>query len=165
MPSTARQVSIRSFGSGASATSSEAASGSDPTSGQTVVASVPATTELDVDDPSLVNYVQRYNEIVLGQKPFNWGNAILLGLIGLVAVGGGGFVATREKLVKVSFGDTRKAPDGYSAEVIDFLPTLAGLKPTSRNTLKNVLSDPQKAEKVLSLMDAVIFDQKNEVNR
>jgi hypothetical protein len=65
-------------------------------------------TSLVVDDPNLVNYKQNYDEIVLGRKPINWGNSILVVMIGLMVVGGGGFVVTREKLVKISFGDTKK---------------------------------------------------------
>ena len=79
-----------------------------------------------------------------------------------MAVGGGGFVVTREKLVKVSFGDTRKAGDEYPAEVVEMLPAIAGLKANSRKALKNVLDNPKKADKVLGLMDAVISDEESE---
>jgi len=134
---------------------------SKPSSPQTAL-SAPVTTELDIDDPNLVDYTQRYNEIVLGKKPVNWGNAILLGLIGLVAVGGGGFVLTREKLVKVSFGDTRKVEGEYPAEVVEILPSIADLKPKSRKSLKTVLENPKKAEKILGLMEAVASDEEIE---
>jgi hypothetical protein len=142
-------------------------SGGDATSGSEVVsvaaaASTSFTTELDVDDPNLVDYAQRYDEIVLGKKPFNIGNAILIGMIGIVAVGGGGLVATREKLVKVSFGDTRKAGDEYPAEVVDLLPAITGLKANSRQALKTVLDNPKKADKVLGLMSAVISNEESE---
>jgi hypothetical protein len=127
-----------------------------------VVASVPATSELAVDDPNLVNFTQRYDEIVLGKKPFNLGNAILIGLIGLVTVAGGGFVIIHEKLVNVSFGDTRKADGVYPADVVDILPTLTDLKPASRKSLQKVLENPKKAEKLLNLMDAVVSDETSE---
>jgi hypothetical protein len=127
---------------------------------QTAV-SAPVTTVIDVDDPNLVDYVKNYDEIVLGKKPVNVGNAILLGMIGLVVVGGGGFVITREKLVKVSFGDTRKVEAGYPADVIELLPAIASLKPGSRKSLKNALKNPKKAEKILGLMEAVVSDEKN----
>jgi hypothetical protein len=122
----------------------------------------PCATDLAVDDPNLVDYAQRYDEIVLGKKPFNLGNAILLGMIGIVAVGGGGFVATREKLVKVSFGDTAKASDEYPTEVVEMLPTITGLKADSRKALKSILDNPKKAEKVLGLVNAVIADDESE---
>lgn len=132
------------------------------TTNPVATSNMPAATELDVDDPNLVNYTQRYNEIVLGKKPMNWGNAILLGMIGLLVVGGGGFVVHNEKLVKVSFGDTKKASEEYPADVIELLPTIAALKPTSRLVLKNVISQPKKAEKILGLIEAVVAEEKNE---
>ena len=127
----------------------------------TSVGAAPASIEIDYDDPNLVNYAARYDEIVLGKKPVNWGNAILMVMIGLVAVGGGGFVVTREKLIRVSFGETKKAGNQYPAEVVDMLPAIAHLKPNSRKALKNVLSNP-KADKLLGLMDAVVSDEKSE---
>ncbi len=72
--------------------------------------------------------LQNYNEIVLGKKPINWGNMILIGMIGLMVVGGGGFVVTREKLVNVKFGDTRKVEEEYPADVVEMLPKIAGLE-------------------------------------
>jgi hypothetical protein len=89
------------------------------------------------------------------------GNAILIGLIGLVAIGGGGFVITREKLVNVSFGDTKKPAGEYPAEVVDMLPALARLKSRGRKSLKNILEDPEKAEKVFGLIEAVVSDDKD----
>jgi hypothetical protein len=108
-----------------------------------------------VDDPNAVDYAASYNEIVLGRKPINWGNMILAGMIGLMLVGGGGFVATREKLVNVKFGDTRKVEVEYPADVVEMLPKIAGLKAGTRKALKNVLEN-KKADKVLDLMDAVV---------
>jgi nitrate/TMAO reductase-like tetraheme cytochrome c subunit len=111
--------------------------------------------EVVVDDPNVTNYSQSYDEIVLGKKPVNWGNMILMGMIGVMVVGGGGFVITREKLVNVKFGDTRKVDDEYPADVVEMLPKIAGLKADARKSLKNVL-DNKKADKVLDLMDAVV---------
>ena len=110
--------------------------------------------EVVVDDPNAVDYVANYDEIVLGRKPTNWGNTILIGMIGLVLVGGGGFVVTREKLINVKFGDTRKVEEEYPADVVEMLPKIASLKADTRKSLKNVLEN-KKADKVLDLMDAV----------
>ena len=118
--------------------------------------------DIVVDDPDAVNYVQNYDEIVLGKKPVNWGNSILIAMIGLMVVGGGGFVATREKLVNVKFGDTRKVEVGYPADVVDMLPKIAGLKSSARKSLKTVLEEPKKAEKVLDLMEAVLSEEEEE---
>ncbi len=108
-----------------------------------------------VDDPNVINYAQNYDEIVLGKKPTNWGNMILMGMIGMLLVGGGGFVVTREKLINVKFGDTRKVEEEYPADVVEMLPKIAGLKAGARKSLKNVLEN-KKADKVLDLMDAVV---------
>lgn len=108
-----------------------------------------------VDDPNAVDYVAKYNEVVLGQKPINWGNMILIGLIALVAVGGGGYVITREKLVNVKLGDTKAVDAEYPADVVDMLPQLSTLKASARKSLKNVL-ETKKAEKILDLMDEII---------
>jgi len=118
--------------------------------------------DLMVNDPDAVNYVQNYDEIVLGKKPINWGNSILMGMIGLVVVGGGGFVITREKLVNVKFGDTRKVEDEYPADALEMLPKIAGLKAGARKSLKNVLNNPKKADRVLDLIDAIVSDEKEE---
>jgi len=125
-------------------------------------ASSPVTTAIDVNDPNLVDYAQHYDEIVLGKKPVNLGNAILIGIIGLVIVGGGGLVITNEKLVKVSFGDTKKVEGEYPAEIVDMLPAIASLKSTSRKSLKNILENPDKTEKVLHLIDEVVSVEKSE---
>jgi len=118
-------------------------------------ASSQSSNQVVVNDPNAVNYAQNYDEIVLGKKPTNWGNMILIGMIGLMAVGGGGFVVTREKLINVKFGDTRKVEEEYPADVVELLPAIAGLKAGARKSLKNVLEN-KKADKVLDLMDAVV---------
>jgi hypothetical protein len=120
-------------------------------------ASSQSCNEIVVDDPNVINYVQNYDAIVLGKKPVNWGNMILIGMIGLIAVGGGGFVVTREKLINVMFGDTRKVEDEYPADVVEMLPKIAGLKAGARKSLKNVLEN-KKADKVLDLMEAVVSE-------
>jgi hypothetical protein len=122
--------------------------------------SAPVAIELDVNDPNLVDYVQRYNEIVLGKRPVNVGNAILIGLIGLVAIGGGGFVFYNEMLSKLSFGKTKKVEGEYPEDVVDMLPVLTNLTPQSRKSLKNVLENPQKTETLLNLMDTLASDEK-----
>lgn len=125
-------------------------------------ASVPAAPELAVDDPNLVDYSRRYDEIVLGKRPVNWGNVILMAMAALLLIGGGGFVVMNEKLVNVTFGDTKKVETEYPADVVDMLPSLASLKPQVRKSLKNILGNPGKTEKVLSLIEAVVSEEKTE---
>ena len=117
--------------------------------------------DIVVDDPDAVNYVQNYDEIVLGKKPINWGNSVLMAMIGLMVVGGGGFVVTREKLINVKFGDTRKVEEEYPADVVEMLPKIVELKAGTRKSLKNVLDNPKKADKVLDLMDAVVSESED----
>ncbi|MBI3740005.1 MAG: hypothetical protein HY258_13240 [Chloroflexi bacterium] len=147
--------------------SSAPVSGTPEAAPATTVASTPAAASTQscnavvVDDPNAVNYAQNYDEIVLGKKPINWGNMILLGMIGLMVIGGGGFVITREKLVNVKFGDTRKVEGEYPADVVEMLPKIAGLKTSARKSLKNVLEN-KKADKVLDLIDTVVSEKKDE---
>lgn len=121
-----------------------------------------STTRLDVNDPNLVNYVQNYDQIVLGKIPTNWGNVILYVMIGLLTFGGGGFVVINEKLVKISFGDTKKVEGEYPGDVIEMLPAISGLKSKSRQSLKKILDNPGKTEEVLSLLEVVVSDTKKE---
>jgi hypothetical protein len=140
-------------GTGAPAAGSGEAS---PVSAESApVAASDQCNEVVVDDPNAVNYAANYEEIVLGKKPTNWGNMILMGMIGLMAFGGGGFVVTREKFIHVKFGDTRKVEDEYPADVVEMLPKIAGLKVDTRKSLKNVL-DHKKADKALDLLDTII---------
>jgi hypothetical protein len=150
------------IGGGAETASPEAEPATTEPASSEAVASVLVVTELDVDDPNLVDYTQRYNEIVLGKKPVNWGNVILIVMIGMLAVGGGGFVVVNEKLVKVSFGDTKTVEAEYPGDVVDMLPSIASLKPQARKNLKNILDNPRKTEKVLGLIGEIVSDQKTE---
>lgn len=155
-----------------SGSASPASGATDATSADTGTTSSTASTstttsasgcnDLVVSDPDAVNYVQNYDEIVLGKKPINWGNSILMVMIGLMVVGGGGFVVTREKLINVKFGDTRKVEEEYPADVVEMLPKIAGLKAGARKSLKNVLDNPKKADKVLDLMEAVVSEKEEE---
>jgi hypothetical protein len=153
-------VEIGSSSASPASGSSDAAPVSAGSASSTVAS--PSCNDVIMDDPNVVNYAQNYDEIVLGKKPINWGNTILVVMIGMITVGGGGLVVTREKLVNVKFGDTRKVEDEYPADVIEMLPKIAGLKAGTRKSLKNVLDNPKKANKVLDLMDAVVSEKEEE---
>ncbi|MEO8612020.1 MAG: hypothetical protein ABI690_29255 [Chloroflexota bacterium] len=120
---------------------------------------VPADNKLAVDDPNVVDYVQRYNEIVLGERPVNWGNIILIGLIGLVVVAGGGFVIFNEMRLRLVSAETRQIAGEYPAEVVDMLPAIAGLKSQSLKSLKNILNHPKKSDKALSAVETLVSDE------
>jgi len=143
-------------GSGSSAPASGSTDAAAPVSAESApVATSNQCNEIVVDDPNAVNYKQNYDAIVLGKNPTNWGNMILMGMIGLMVVGGGGFVVTREKFINVKFGDTRKVEEEYPADVVEMLPKIAGLKTGTRASLKNVL-EHKKADKALDLLDTII---------
>jgi hypothetical protein len=118
--------------------------------------------ELVVDDASMVDYTQRYNEIVLGQRPVNWGNVALAGLIGLLVLGGGGFVIVNEIRLNTTLGETRPVEGEYPADVVEMLPVLAALKINTRRALRRILANPQKADQVLNLIDTVVSDEDTE---
>lgn len=126
------------------------------------VVSAPATIEIDLDDPNLVDYVQRYEEIVLGKKAVNWGNSILVGLISLVVVGGGGFVIRNERWFDFSSLDAKRVDGEYPTEVLDMVPAIASLKPQSRKVLRKILENPKLLEKVLGLVDTLAAGERNE---
>lgn len=122
---------------------------------QQVVSSAPANNEVVVNDPNTVDYVQRYNEIVLGQRPVNWGNIALIALIALVIVGGGGFVMLNEMRLRLASPKMATAEGEYPADVVEMLPSLARLKLQTRQALKKILNNPKKTDKVLTVIDTL----------
>ena len=111
------------------------------------------------NNPNLVNYVQRYNENVLGQYPINWGNVILLFLIGALLIGGGALMISREGLVKVSFKDTKPVEGEYPADVVEMVPQIAKLKPNARKSLRRLLEKPDATAEVLTSIDKLTDDK------
>ena len=111
---------------------------------------------------NVIDYNQRYDETVLGERPINWGNVILWVLIVLTAVGGGTFVFFNERKLRGlpaipsagSKGSQAEAPDvvkvpGYSDEVAAMLPFLAKLNPIGLAALKRLLENPDEANELL----------------
>ena len=125
----------------------------------------PTGTELTIDDASFVNYVERYDEIVLGKTPTNWGNVTLVALIGLLVVGGGTFVIWNEIRTFAAREETKKAEGEYPADVVEMLPALSALNPQPRRALRKILENPQKTDKVLGLIDTVLADDETEEPR
>jgi len=143
-----------------SATAAPAASATSlPASGGT--ADIPAGTALNVDDPNVVNYAQNYDEIVLGKKPTNWGNVILIAILVVIVLGGGFFILKREGLINISFDDPRRvAVQGkYPADVVGMLPSLSRLKPASRQILQKILVNPKAATNLLTSIDELTHDE------
>ena len=94
-------------------------------------------------------------------EPINWGNVILIAMIGLLVVGGGGFVAHKTRSWSRFRSAIRKR---WKVNIPPMLWTCCrrslGLKPQARKSLKNILDNPEKTEKVLGLIDAVVSDKK-----
>ena len=63
------------------------------------------------------------------------------------------------KLVKVSFGDTKKTEGEYPNDLVEMLPAIARLKPKARKSIKNILENPRKTKELLGLID-VVSDKK-----
>ena len=124
-----------------------------------VVIGIPASNELVVNDPNLVDYVQRYNEIVLGERPVNMGNIVLIGLIALLVVGGGGFVIINE-LRRATL--TKQVDGVYPADVVDMLPALAGLKAETRKSLQKLVQNPKQTAAVVGLISTLGSEDKPE---
>ena len=114
------------------------------------------------NNPDLVNYVQRYNENVLHQYLINWGNVILLIMIGALLIGGGALVISREGLVKVSFKDTKPIEGDYPADVVEMVPQIAKLKPNARKSLRRLLEKPDATAEVLTSIDKLTEDKSSD---
>jgi hypothetical protein len=108
-----------------------------------------APTDLVVDDPNTVDYVERFNLLVLGQKPINIGNLIVGGMIGVVLLGGGAFVIHNEGWAGVDFDKV----DQYPSDLVELLPKISKLTPQARKKLADLLSDPAKADEYLAKFD------------
>jgi hypothetical protein len=105
-----------------------------------------------VPPAELVDYSKRYDETVLGKKPVNTGNVILLLMIAGLLFGGGYFVLSRERLVKVSFQETKQIEGSYPADVVDMVPDLVKLKGSARADLRKILAKPVTAAELFALV-------------
>jgi hypothetical protein len=115
-----------------------------------------------INDPNTIDYVQRYNELVLGSKPINWGNIILLVMIGALVISGGGFVLRNEHLINISFKETKSLEGQYPADIVDMIPDIARLKPDARKSLHSLLKQPEATAEVLNLIDKLITSKSSD---
>jgi len=133
----------------AAPTAQQAASTS-PTPAPQTVAAIPAG---GAKDTSLVDYVQRYDQNVLGQTPTNWGNVILLAMLVLMIIAGAALVLRRENWVKVSlsFNETKPLDKAYPADVVELASEIDRLKPGTRKSLRRLLAKPAAPDLLASL--------------
>jgi hypothetical protein len=133
-----------------------------PTSVTTAtVGTIPSGGGMVVNEPGTIDYVQQYNQTVLGQHSINWGDVILVVMILGFVFGGGTFVYWNERRRRglKGFFTARKpsavmegvAPviEGYSSEVSELLPLIAKLNPVGRHALKRILANPEQANDML----------------
>jgi len=133
-----------------------------PPSGQPAQTAAPAASEaapagMVVESPDVIDYVQQYNETVLGEKPINWGNVIAGVLIALMALGGGAFIFMNEKKRRAAARPAVAKPEetapiqleDYPQEVAALLPQIAALNPRGRKALQIMLEDPDAASEIL----------------
>lgn len=146
------------IGAGVQATPTAALAKETPVA--TVQSSMPQPAGLAPNDPNLVDYVQRYNENALGQSPVNWGDVILIVLIAAMLFGGGALVLHNERLVTVSFKDTRPVEGQYPADVVEMIPALARLKPAARKSLQRLLGKPEATAEFLASIDKLTNESK-----
>jgi hypothetical protein len=66
----------------------------------TTVETVPPAGGIVISEPGTIDYVQQYEETVLGQSSLNWGNVILLLMILGLLVGGGAFIYWNERRLR-----------------------------------------------------------------
>jgi hypothetical protein len=141
-----------SSGSGTPAATASVAPAAINTSATSEPAATPQATSAS-NEPNLVNYVDRYNENALGKHPTNWGNVILLVMIGAMLIGGGALVVSHEGLIRVSFQETKPVEGEYPADVVELVPQIAKLKPNARKSLRRLLERPEATAEVLTSID------------
>lgn len=139
-------------GSGTPAATASVAPAAINTSATSEPAATPQATSAS-NEPNLVNYVDRYNENALGKHPTNWGNVILLVMIGAMLIGGGALVVSHEGLIRVSFQETKPVEGEYPADVVELVPQIAKLKPNARKSLRRLLERPEATAEVLTSID------------
>ena len=111
-----------------------------------------------VQSPDTVDYVQQYNQTVLGETSINWGNVIAGVLAFLLLVGGGALVFWNERrLRKPAAPRAEKTPlsldpKDYPEEVVALLPRIAALNPIGRKSLQVLLKDPEAASDLLHIL-------------
>jgi hypothetical protein len=114
-----------------------------------------------ISEPGTIDYVQQYDETVLGVRSINWGNVIVVLMILGILFGGGAFVYWNErrlrglkgfytpKTAKITDEEVAPVVEGYSSEVTELLPLIARLNPVGRHALKRLLTNPEQANEML----------------
>ena len=119
----------------------------------------PAVPALAPNDPNLVDYVARYNQEVLNQRPTNWGNLILTALLVLLVGAGIFFVNRREGWISISFREKKAAQREYPEDVLNIAERAAQLSTGTRKSLLRLLSKPTATSELLAALDRLSADE------
>ena len=112
-----------------------------------------APTDLVVNDPNTVDYVARYDELVLGITPKNWGNIALVGLIAVTLVAGGVFIIKNENLF--GSGEETAVSNTYPADAVAMLPQITEMNSGGRSALGRLLQKPKEAGQLFQSISKV----------
>jgi len=127
----------------------------------TTVETAPSGGGMVISEPGTIDYVQQYEETVLGESTINWGNVVVILMILGLIFGGGAFIYWNErrlrglkgfyspKSTEILSGTQAPIVEGYSTEVTELLPLLAKLNPVGRHALKRILTNPEGANEIL----------------
>lgn len=108
----------------------------------------------------VIDFNQRYDETVLGERAINWGNLILGVLIVIVIAAGAALIVWNERRLQAAepsgaekqpatSAESPPAIEGVSPEVAALLPALEKLNPIGRRALTRLLVDPETASDLL----------------
>lgn len=128
--------------------------------------------EVVVQADELIDYESLYAESVLGRRPVNWGDILLVAMIGAVAVGGGTFVYWNERKLRgyapIFRRREKRAGEGPVAgaaavpevedlpvEIREILPKLLQLNPLGLHGLERLLQNPEEASQLLHNLSRV----------
>jgi hypothetical protein len=105
-----------------------------------------APTDLVINDPNTIDYVARYDEVVLGITPKNWGNIAIVGLIAIVIVAGFVFIIKNERW----FGSEEETAvvGTYPTDAVAMLPQIAEMNNDGRSALSRLLEKPKEAARL-----------------
>lgn len=153
--------------------SAPAAAGNTPAAAQPAQGSGPVV----VENQPVIDYVEQYNESVVGKTAVNWGNIIVAGMIVILVIAGGAVVTLNERKLRgfpapkhakaVTEVESLRLED-YPDEVIALLPKLKALNPVGRKALGKLLNNPEAASDLLlsiSRLDPHLIKQMKGLDR
>ena len=130
-----------------------------------------------VENQPVTDYVEQYNESVLGKTVVNWGNIIVAVMIVILVIVGGTVVFLNERklrglpLSKSPVAEGQAEPmrlEDLPEDVVALLPRLKALNPVGRKALGRLLKDPEAASELLltiSRLDPSLIKQMKGLDR